>query len=149
MLNQSKLIFRAHEGFDSKARIMSSNDDFTFCKVPKFDEKCMIDTQKVTPNISEMNVNDGSSSSSGNDGNNDNAVMEKQEKVGSLTFNVSDTSKKGGNEAEKSKPAMKKPVRRAKIPLEKGYSQMDWLKLTRTHPDLAGLRGKQIGDSYP
>ena len=24
------------------------------------------------------------------------------------------------------------------IPLEKGYSQMDWMRLTRTHPDLAG-----------
>jgi hypothetical protein len=35
-------------------------------------------------------------------------------------------------------PSSKKPVLRAKIPFEKGYSQMDWLKLTRTHPDLAG-----------
>lgn len=32
----------------------------------------------------------------------------------------------------------KKPAARAKVPFEKGYSQMDWLKLTRTHPDLAG-----------
>lgn len=31
---------------------------------------------------------------------------------------------------------------RAKVPFEKGYSPMDWLKLTRTHPDLAGLRGQ-------
>ena len=35
-------------------------------------------------------------------------------------------------------PSSKKPVARAKVPFEKGYSQMDWLKLTRTHPDLAG-----------
>jgi hypothetical protein len=27
---------------------------------------------------------------------------------------------------------------RAKVPLEKGYSQMVWLKLLRTEPDLAG-----------
>ena len=32
----------------------------------------------------------------------------------------------------------KKPAARAKVPFEKGYSPMDWLKLTRTHPDLAG-----------
>ncbi|CAM6030789.1 unnamed protein product [Sphagnum balticum] len=31
---------------------------------------------------------------------------------------------------------------RAKVPLEKGYSQMVWLKLLRTEPDLAGLKGK-------
>ncbi|RLN40739.1 cytochrome b5 domain-containing protein RLF-like [Panicum miliaceum] len=38
-------------------------------------------------------------------------------------------------------PSLKKPVARAKVPFEKGYSQMNWLKLTRTHPDLAGLKG--------
>jgi cytochrome-b5 reductase len=27
------------------------------------------------------------------------------------------------------------------VPFEKGYSQMDWLRLTRTHPDLAGRSG--------
>lgn len=25
------------------------------------------------------------------------------------------------------------------VPLEKGYSQMEWMKLARTHPDLAGV----------
>jgi len=34
----------------------------------------------------------------------------------------------------------KQPARPGKVPLEKGYSQMDWLRLTRTHPDLAGTR---------
>ena len=37
------------------------------------------------------------------------------------------------------KNSKKKPTARAKVPFEKGYSQMDWLKLTRSHPDLAGL----------
>jgi hypothetical protein len=37
------------------------------------------------------------------------------------------------------KSSVKKPTVRAKVPFEKGYSQMDWLKLTRTHPDLAGI----------
>ena len=35
----------------------------------------------------------------------------------------------------------KAPRRPGKVPLEKGYSQMDWLRLCRTHPDLAGVRG--------
>lgn len=41
--------------------------------------------------------------------------------------------------SQEQKPIAKKPVVRAKVPFEKGYSQMDWLKLTRTHPDLAGI----------
>jgi len=28
------------------------------------------------------------------------------------------------------------------VPLEKGYSQMVWLRLLQTEPDLAGLKGK-------
>ena len=27
---------------------------------------------------------------------------------------------------------------RLQIPLEKGYSQMEWMRLAKTHPDLAG-----------
>ena len=33
------------------------------------------------------------------------------------------------------------PPRRRKVPFEKGFSQMDWVRLTQTHPDLAGLGG--------
>lgn len=43
------------------------------------------------------------------------------------------------NGSGKSLEVVRKPVQRAKVPFEKGYSQMDWLKLTRTHPDLAGI----------
>jgi cytochrome-b5 reductase len=32
---------------------------------------------------------------------------------------------------------------RKKVPFEKGYSQMDWVRLTQTHPDLAGLGGQR------
>ena len=42
------------------------------------------------------------------------------------------------NVSSQAKPSSKKPAVRKKVPFEKGYSQMDWLKLTRTHPDLAG-----------
>lgn len=75
----------------------------------------------------------------------------KETTVGSLSFSVVDTAPSNqllesttqavsGN-AEKSpeqKNSIKKPTARAKIALEKGYSQMDWLKLTQSHPDLAG-----------
>ncbi|PRW33296.1 cytochrome b5 domain-containing RLF-like [Chlorella sorokiniana] len=33
------------------------------------------------------------------------------------------------------------PPQRRKVPFEKGFSQMDWVRLTQTHPDLAGLGG--------
>jgi hypothetical protein len=57
--------------------------------------------------------------------------------------NMNDAVTQTSSEAESNvpshgEPSSKKPVLRAKIPFEKGYSQMDWLKLTRTHPDLAG-----------
>ncbi|KAI3431757.1 hypothetical protein D9Q98_004799 [Chlorella vulgaris] len=35
------------------------------------------------------------------------------------------------------------PAPRRKVPFEKGYSQMDWVRLTQTHPDLAGLAGQR------
>lgn len=89
-------------------------------------------------------------------------ASKKQEKVGSLSFNVIDASSasaaagSGGEllskqEAKKSdaaaagaassvkNSAWKPAASRSKVPFEKGYSQVDWLKLTRTHPDLAGI----------
>lgn len=66
----------------------------------------------------------------------------KEETVGSLSFNVIDRSapKQVSSSSSTVAPGntRKKPASRAKVPFEKGYSQMDWLKLTRTHPDLAG-----------
>ncbi|KAG6510949.1 hypothetical protein ZIOFF_028996 [Zingiber officinale] len=41
--------------------------------------------------------------------------------------------------SQEPKPIAKNPVARAKVSFEKGYNQMDWLKITRTHPDLADL----------
>jgi len=84
-----------------------------------------------------------------------NSTTMKEEKVGSLSFNVistipprarSESSTEAAQDAAgdcvkdpvERKAAVRKPVARAKVPFEKGYSQMDWLKLTRTHPDLAG-----------
>lgn len=83
-----------------------------------------------------------------------NTTFKKQGTVGSLSFNVIDTSSPKQS-TELSRPVAsgdaqdsvnkvqerivaRKPAPRAKVPFEKGYSPMDWLKLTRTHPDLAG-----------
>lgn len=78
----------------------------------------------------------------------------KEITVGSLSFNVTDKSApKKSNELSRQaasedagssvkvtqKSATRKPAARAKVPFEKGYSQMDWLRLTQTHPDLAGI----------
>lgn len=82
----------------------------------------------------------------------------KQATVGSLDFNVIDMSsskqpsmlsieevpKDAGKVVKNSGKqgiSVRKPGARTKVPFEKGYSQMDWLKLTRTHPDLAGICG--------
>ena len=36
------------------------------------------------------------------------------------------------------RPSLKKLVAQANVSFEKGYSQMDWLKLRHTQPDLSG-----------
>lgn len=84
-----------------------------------------------------------------------NNVRSKEKSVGSLYFNVIETSpqtksselsrqlaSEDASSADKvsnvHRIAARKPAARVKVPFEKGYSPMDWLKLTRTHPDLAG-----------
>ncbi|KAK9159656.1 hypothetical protein Syun_005997 [Stephania yunnanensis] len=84
--------------------------------------------------------------------------LEKQDSVGSLSFNVVDLSTRkndlpppttsiGSKDSskdseEQAAASTRKRVVRAKVPFEKGYSQMDWLRVTRTQHDLAGLKGK-------
>ena len=38
-----------------------------------------------------------------------------------------------------SQGSMAKPKPRAKVPLERGFTQVDWLRLTKIEPDLAGI----------
>ncbi|XWS77395.1 hypothetical protein CRYUN_Cryun01aG0257900 [Craigia yunnanensis] len=93
-----------------------------------------------------------------------NATLQNQATVGSLTFNVIDASclKPSGESSkqvasgevgapaknvEKQKISTRKPAPWTKVPFEKGYGQMDWLKLTQMHPYLAcmlrnGLKGQ-------
>ncbi|KAL6569937.1 hypothetical protein OROMI_014451 [Orobanche minor] len=80
----------------------------------------------------------------------------KQGRVGSLSFNVVNASSvkevdprpkqvvagSSINASPQANISVRKASQRNKVPFEKGYSQMDWLKLTRTHPDLAGLKGQ-------
>ncbi|KAM0010598.1 hypothetical protein Hdeb2414_s0072g00774161 [Helianthus debilis subsp. tardiflorus] len=70
----------------------------------------------------------------------------KQEKVGPLTFKLVDvpSTEQAGSKVGSSKEttrSVKKPVARAKAPFQIGYTHMDWLKVTLTHPDLAGTSG--------
>lgn len=144
---------------------MADDVDFTFCQVgvPAIEDG--IETHDVARGVSGIRINDDNVKAADGSSNQkigsiwkDNTVSQEG-KVGSLSFNVIDSSPKI-EVNERPKPAMmevpggsikasqaqktpsKKPVQRAKVPFEKGYSQMDWLKLTRTHPDLAGLKGQ-------
>ncbi|XP_042004119.1 cytochrome b5 domain-containing protein RLF-like [Salvia splendens] len=142
---------------------MADDDDFTFCPAgPPLDGFA---TEKASDAVSQIRIDDGENtadrSSTENSGSiwKVNASSQKQETVGSLSFNVIDASSRGagqqwpkqpiqdgaGSSAKASvelKAPSRKPATRNKVPFEKGYSQMDWLKLTRTHPDLAGLKGQ-------
>ncbi|TMW94434.1 hypothetical protein EJD97_010280 [Solanum chilense] len=147
---------------------MADDDDFTFCQVGAPDNQDYVDTQKIAQDISEIRIKEEPSNNYGTSQSNgapwegklgNITTSKKQGTVGSLSFTVIDTSPgkqasgTSGQVASKDgefsvptyqkeiKPA-RKPVVRAKVPYEKGYSQMDWLKLTRTHPDLAGLKGQ-------
>ncbi|XP_057524229.1 cytochrome b5 domain-containing protein RLF [Amaranthus tricolor] len=137
------------------------DDDFTFCQVSAPVNQKGFDEQVVVPSIGNITINEEVTSSNNGDlfslWNNkvpSQATAVKADKVGSLSFNVisttpimqsSDASKQveySSTFPTEQKPVAKKPITRTKVPFEKGYSQMDWLKLTRTHPDLAGLNGQ-------
>ncbi|XP_061353468.1 cytochrome b5 domain-containing protein RLF [Gastrolobium bilobum] len=111
---------------------------------------------------SSSNSNSNSSGHNGGflwkDGLPDNSNSKREGTVGSLSFSVINTNSSQKSELKEKlvpsdaknspqktleqKNSVKKPTVRAKVPFEKGYSQMDWLKLTRSHPDLAGLKGQ-------
>ncbi|KAF5737946.1 cytochrome b5 domain-containing protein RLF-like [Tripterygium wilfordii] len=145
-----------------------NDNDFTFCQVgPPVNpdgvevNKLVSDVRTIT--ISNKFSNDTSGDQKGSSLWNGelpkNATAKKEATIGSLTFSVIDTSsptqssgisrKVASRDPETSikglqeqKTSARKATPRAKVPFEKGYSPMDWLKLTRTHPDLAGLKGQ-------
>lgn len=133
-----------------------NDDDFTFCQVSDQDNGA----PKSLPDVSSMSLKDEKKNSGTiwDDNSKSNATSEKLEKVGSLSFKVIDaSSQKKSTEPPKQervavgssvstsqgpKTTVKKQTSRAKVPFQIGYSHMDWLKITRTHPDLAGLKGQ-------
>ncbi|XP_015952964.1 cytochrome b5 domain-containing protein RLF [Arachis duranensis] len=145
---------------------MDTDDDFTFCQVSSQEG---VETKKLASDIADISIKEESSSSPTTSSNQDggflwkdgfanNSDSIKEDKVGSLSFTVTSATSRQPNELNKKsvltdgmnsiqrspelKSPVAKPAARTKVPFEKGYSQMDWLKLTRTHPDLAGLKGQ-------
>eukprot|EP00268_Persea_americana_P025158 TRINITY_DN24509_c0_g1_i5.p1 TRINITY_DN24509_c0_g1~~TRINITY_DN24509_c0_g1_i5.p1 ORF type:complete len:225 (-),score=37.87 TRINITY_DN24509_c0_g1_i5:223-897(-) len=134
---------------------MADTSDFTFCQVGLQGDGDSLESPKIIPSIRNITINDNPSSlqknsSSGNSTSKESATDD------SLTFKVIDKlppklkvvecleRRDFGDsflDAQDEKTVTKKPIARQKVPFEKGFSQMDWLKVTRTHSDLAGLRG--------
>ncbi|KAJ1400279.1 Cytochrome b5-like heme/steroid binding domain [Sesbania bispinosa] len=137
-----------------------SDNDFTFCQDGP-------ETKKLASDISDISIKEESSNASSNshnsgflwkDGLPNDSNSKKEGTVGSLSFSVINTAsnqpsqlstksvpsdaKNSPQKSPEQKNSVKKPTVRAKVPFEKGYSQMDWLKLTQSHPDLAGLKGQ-------
>ncbi|RID42490.1 hypothetical protein BRARA_J02368 [Brassica rapa] len=100
----------------------TKDDDFTFSKALQPDSQVVLDAKDLASNVDAIALKDG-------------LDPPKENTIGSLSFTVTDSSSEMILKA-------RKPITRTKVPFEKGYSQMDWLKLTRTHPDLAGLKGE-------
>ncbi|CAI8611601.1 unnamed protein product [Vicia faba] len=136
---------------------MDTDNDFTFCQV----STPVTETNELVSNIADISIKEESSNVSSSNRNNggflwkdglvnDSSNSKMEGTVGSLSFSVISTATESNRSDSKNLPqklpeqknSMKKPTVRAKVPFEKGYSQMDWLKLTRTHPDLAGLKGQ-------
>ncbi|XXG56488.1 hypothetical protein AAC387_Pa03g3882 [Persea americana] len=135
---------------------MADTSDFTFCQVGLQGDGDSLESPKIIPSIRNITINYNPSSlqknsSSGNSTSKESATDD------SLTFKVIDKlppklkvvecleRRDFGDsflDAQDEKTVTKKPIARQKVPFEKGFSQMDWLKVTRTHSDLAGLRGR-------
>ncbi|GLT37083.1 hypothetical protein SLA2020_114190 [Shorea laevis] len=146
---------------------MDSDDDFTVCQVALPSDHSNLEAKNLAADIRDISIRDqlpngsASSQNSGSQWKNklpDNSTF-KEGTIGSLSFNVIHTSSQkqstesstqlasadAGNSVKsvrEPKVPARKPITRAKVPFAKGYSQMDWLKLTQTHPDLAGLKGQ-------
>ncbi|KAF5445901.1 hypothetical protein F2P56_031576 [Juglans regia] len=142
---------------------MDNDDDFTFCQVSLPAEQEGHETKKLVSDIGGISIKDDFSDGNNNGQNdcllwNENTSFKKQGAIGSLSFNVIDAPSLkqstdflrpvasgdagGSTKKVREENVARKPAPRAKVPFEKGHSQMDWLKLTQTHPDLAGLNGQ-------
>ncbi|XP_010452968.1 PREDICTED: cytochrome b5 domain-containing protein RLF [Camelina sativa] len=122
------------------------DDEFTFSKVPSPDSEVVLEAKELASDVGNITLKDGLDQQSNGLIWKDKSLPPKEETIGSLSFTVIDSSsssKKPSNDSSETfKTPARKPITRTKVPFEKGYSQMDWMKLARTHPDLAGLKGE-------
>ncbi|WOH08035.1 hypothetical protein DCAR_0727471 [Daucus carota subsp. sativus] len=116
---------------------MDDNDDFTFCKVPGPVNVEVFEAHKTVPDVGNIDLNDEPRKGSQTD--DTSGAISKND---SIAAKVSKDVGSSPSASQEPQTVVKKPAPRAKVPFEKGYSQMDWLKLTQTHPDLAGLKGQ-------
>ncbi|KAG0494167.1 hypothetical protein HPP92_005161 [Vanilla planifolia] len=110
----------------------SDANDFTFCSVASQEDNDHLESPKAIPIVNKVALEDKIC-------HDENLVINKTSSKVPEIAEMSRTSLIG---SEEQKHEVRKPAVRAKVPFEKGYSQMDWLKLTKTHPDLAGLKGQ-------
>ncbi|CAI0410049.1 unnamed protein product [Linum tenue] len=142
---------------------MDNDNDFTFCKVASSADGDDAKAKTLASEIGGITIEDDKSTRMSDDKGSSvvwkDGVSSKEEKTaGTLSFTVVDKSTPqqssdlspqvasgNGDTSAKStqrRTPARKPAVRAKVPFEIGHSQMDWLNLTRTHPDLAGLNGQ-------
>lgn len=93
----------------------------------------VFEAHKVVPDVGNIDLNN--ESRQGDEIDSASGVLSKNDVSASKAAKDEESSP---SVTQEPKTVAKKPIPRAKVPFEKGYSQMDWLKLTRTHPDLAG-----------
>ncbi|KAG8081126.1 hypothetical protein GUJ93_ZPchr0007g5629 [Zizania palustris] len=125
--------------------------DFTFCKVDSAGDDGPLESPKAIPvagTLEGAGANNIETKKIQDDMKTNNSIKDERSNSISSSINCVSLGSSNGKESvisgessqsklsSQPKPA-KKPAARAKVPFEKGYSQMDWLKLTRTHPDLA------------
>ncbi|KAJ3669439.1 hypothetical protein LUZ60_011389 [Juncus effusus] len=121
---------------------MANDDssDFTFCQVSPPVDQFNLESPKSLKTIQTLKLEETSNPAPKLEASSSTKVQDTQTE--NSTSDLIKPSSKADVAAEKDKKPSEKKVVRKKVPFEKGYSQMDWLKLTQTHPDLAGLKGR-------
>ncbi|XP_040938658.1 cytochrome b5 domain-containing protein RLF isoform X3 [Gossypium hirsutum] len=109
----------------------TSNDDFTFCKVGLPTDQNGLEEKNLAADIGGIAIKDETSNCSDSSKNGESSRQVAYVDAGASAV-----------KSEKPRSSTRKSAPRTKVPFEKGYSQMDWLKLSQTHPDLAGLKGQ-------
>ncbi|RLN16485.1 cytochrome b5 domain-containing protein RLF-like [Panicum miliaceum] len=136
------LLARKYTRTDYFVSEMSDGDssDFTFYKFSSAENNGQLGSSTAIPVPSIEKKNGMETNDSHKDRRADSSISASTQDY--MKEPVTQTSsEEESNVPSQGEPSSKKPVARAKVPFEKGYSQMNWLKLTRTHPDLAGLKG--------